>query len=183
MRRWLPRDCWRMGKRVCGESGCDAPCLARGFCNKHYLRWRNAGGQTKPRPPLWAPEEDVVLLAAGLTPHTERYAGRSRLREAAHRLGRTRTACVSRLSRLMCARGHVPGKQWTEAGLWTAPEDRLIARIVEKHPERVPMGTWPDVARVLGRTVGAVQLRAWKLRHRLETGRSTSRSSSPAMCP
>lgn len=152
--------------RSCSVGGCGDPHRARGFCNRHYLQWRAAGGQTTPRPPLWTPEEDAVLLAAGLTPHTERYAGRSRIREIADALGRTPTACVSRWNRLMRARGHVRG-QWTEEGLWTQAEDRLIARIVEEHPERVPMRTWPDIARVLGRTDGAVQLRAWKLRNRL----------------
>lgn len=150
-------------ERVCGKPGCDAPHLARGFCNRHYLQWRNGGGQTGARPPLWTPEMDAALLGIELTPHTERYRGSGAFAAIAKRLGKTPQACVARYNRLMRQQGH-NGGQWTEEGLWTAAEDRQIARIVEEHPGRVPMGTWPDVARVLGRTVGAVRLRAWKLR-------------------
>ena len=109
---------------------------------------------------------DAALLGIELTPHTQRYRGRGAFAVIADRLGKTTQACVDRYNRLMRQRGH-KGGQWTSVGLWTPAEDRLIARIVEEHPGRVPMGTWPDVARVLGRTVGAVQLRAWKLRKSL----------------
>ena len=152
-----------MGRRVCGEPGCNAPYVARGRCNKHYLRWRNGGGQTALRAPLWTPEMDAVLLRIALTPHTKRYRGRGAFAAVADRLGKTIPACRDRYSRLMRQRGHTGG-QWTEEGLWTEAEDRVISRIVEEHPGRVPMGTWPDVARILGRTVGAVRLRGWKIR-------------------
>ena len=111
----------------------------------------------------WTPQEDARLLRAGLTPHTERYTGRSRLREAAAALGRSYGSCQSRLQRLMRRRGH-QGGQWTREGLWEPREDCLVALTIEEHPERVPAGTWPDVAALLGRTVGAVRLRASKLR-------------------
>ena len=104
--------------RRCSAEGCEKPHLARGFCNKHYLRWRTAGGQTTPRPPLWTPEEDVALLAIELTPHTERYQGRGAFAVIADRLGRTVQACTDRYRRLMRDGGHVPGQQWTEEGLW-----------------------------------------------------------------
>ena len=109
---------------------------------------------------------DAVLLGIELTPHTQRYRGRGAFALVAARLGKTIPACRDRYNRLLRQRGHTGG-QWTEEGLWTEQEDHLIARIVEEYPGRVPMGTWPDGARVLGRTVGAVQLRAWKLRSRL----------------
>ena len=57
------------------------------------------------------------------------------------------------------------GGQWTREGLWAPREDCLIALTIEEYPERVPAGTWPDLAALLGRTVGAVvRLRACKLR-------------------
>ena len=153
--------------RRCSAEGCEKPHLARGFCNKHYLRWRTAGGQTTPRPPLWTPEEDVALLAIELTPHTERYQGRGAFAVIADRLGRTVQACTDRYRRLMRDGGHVPGQQWTEEGLWTPEEDAVIERVIRDHPERAPFGRWPDVAGVLGRTLGAVRLRAWKHRRGL----------------
>ena len=109
---------------------------------------------------------DAALLGIELTPHTQRYRGRGAFAVIADRLGKTTQACVDRYRRLMRERGH-RGGQWTEEGLWTEAEDRLIGRIVEDHPRRAPDGTWPDLARVLGRTVGAVRLRAWKLRNGL----------------
>lgn len=33
-------------KKVCAVSGCDSPALARGWCNRHYLRWKNHGTPT-----------------------------------------------------------------------------------------------------------------------------------------
>ena len=160
---------------VCSIPGCPDRHLARGLCNKHYLRWKAAGGQTKPRARLWTIEEDLQLLRAGLCPHTERHAGKSRIREIAAALGRTPSGASHRWGVLMKKLGHKAGKQWTKEGLWTEEEDREIARIVEEHPRRVPAGTWPDVAEHLGRTVGAVTTRASVIRQRLL--QSVNRSS------
>ena len=30
-------------KHICSIDGCETPVLARGWCNKHYARWRNYG--------------------------------------------------------------------------------------------------------------------------------------------
>ena len=110
---------------------------------------------------------DAELLVVQITPWDQRHRGRGGSRsgfaDVARKYGKTIQACLDRYHDLMHQRGHTGG-QWTEEGLWTRAEDRLIERIIEEHPGQVPMGTWPDVARVLGRTVGAVQLRAWRLR-------------------
>jgi hypothetical protein len=45
-----------MDDRTCSEGGCDRPHVARGMCNLHYLRWKNAlkdaGLPLPPAPPL-----------------------------------------------------------------------------------------------------------------------------------
>ncbi len=144
--------------RRCELDGCDNPYLARGMCNKHYLRWKTRGGKTRPRPALWSPEEDRLLLAAGLTPHTERWSGESRLRDVARELGRTETACCTRLNRLMKRAGHAGG-QWTVEGLWTPEEDAVI---LEQAASGQP--DWIATGRLLGRTRAACAVRAYNLR-------------------
>ena len=116
---------------------------------------------------------DAALLAVELTPHTERFAGRSGIREVAARLGKSRVACVSRLYRLMRARGHRPGDQWTTDGLWSPEEDQIILDCMEPSGP-VPPGTWPRVAADLGRTTGAVRVRAFNLRRRGASLRETA---------
>ena len=111
---------------------------------------------------------DAVLLATKLTPHTERHTGLSGIGEVAKRLGKSRSACVSRLYKLMRARGHRPGDQWIDDGLWTPREDAVIRDHMGEPGERAPMGTWPVVALHLGRTPGAVRVRASNLRRRAE---------------
>lgn len=105
-----------------------------------------------------------MLLACGLTPHTERHVGDGHLARAAKALGRSVIACTSRYSRLMRQRGHTGG-QWTTVGLWTPEQDEVIR--AHLRPERVPPGTWQHVAELLGRTPGAVSTRAVKLRKQL----------------
>ncbi len=102
------------------------------------------------------------MLAVELTPHTERFTGTSALRAIGRRLGRSRTACVSRYYKLQRKRGHIPGRQWTTDGLWTEAEDELIRReLVEKPVQR---GTWEIISVRIGRTSKAVATRAHKLR-------------------
>ena len=144
--------------RRCELDGCDSPYLARGYCNKHYLQWKQHIGRPDPKPPAWTPEEDALLLATGLTPHTERWTGESRLREVARRLGRTGAACQSRLRRLMRRAGH-EGGQWTTEGLWTEAEDEVIREAMERDRPG-----WAFVASDLGRTAGACKVRAYNLR-------------------
>ena len=146
--------------RSCQLEDCTDPYLARGLCNRHYLQWKNYIGRPDPKPPAWTPEEDHVLLAAGLTPHTERWSGESRLQDVARELGRSEVACRSRLNRLMKRAGH-QGGQWTTEGLWTAEEDEVI-REAATHDRP----GWASVAADLGRTPGACVTRAYNLRKR-----------------
>lgn len=152
--------------RSCSIDGCNSPRLVREMCNRHYLQWRKAGGRPDPRPPAWTDEEDQVLLAAGLTPHTERWSGESRLQKAARELGRSEAACRSRLNRLMKRAGH-EGGQWTTEGLWTPEEDEVIREAM-----RHDWPGWAFVAADLGRTRAACVTRACNLRKRdlLATG-------------
>ena len=146
--------------RSCHLEDCNDPHLARGLCIRHYLQWKKAGGQTDPRPDPWTAEEDKALLAAGLTPHTERWTGESRLRHVAGRLGRTERACCDRLRRLMRRAGH-EGGQWTTEGLWTEAEDDVIRGEMAKG---IGNADWIATARVLGRTRAACAVRAYNLR-------------------
>ena len=56
------------------------------------------------------------------------------------------------------------GDQWTDGGLWTPDEDKVIRDQLAAPCERAPLGTWPEVALHLGRTPGAVRHRASNLR-------------------
>ena len=94
----------------------------------------------------WTREEDAALLATRLTPHTERFTGRSALREVARNLGR----------------------QWTREGLWSPAEDDMIRRQLGEG--RAPDGTWEIVSGRIGRTRKAVTTRACRLR-KLAKGR------------
>ncbi len=116
----------------------------------------------------WTREEDAALLATRLTPHTERFTGRSALREVARNLGRSRVACVSRYYKLRRERGHIPGRQWTREGLWSPAEDDMIRRQLGEG--RAPDGTWEIVSGRIGRTRKAVTTRACRLR-KLAKGR------------
>ena len=108
----------------------------------------------------WTPDEDAALLAAGLTPLTERWSGESRLRSVARKLGRSEEACRSRLRRLMKRAGH-EGGQWTTEGLWTLEEDEVIWEAMSrKRPG------WAQVAADLGRTRAACATRAYHLSRR-----------------
>lgn len=47
-----------MANGTCSIDGCDRPVLARGWCNRHYLRWRNHGD-----PLGGAPFRDLAVIA------------------------------------------------------------------------------------------------------------------------
>ena len=152
-----------MSSRTCSEAGCDGPHRARSYCNRHYLRWRNAGGQTNPRPPAWTADEDTQLLIAGLAPHTTRWRkGEGRLLKVARALGRTERACCDRRSRLMKRAGHAGG-QWTVEGLWIEAEDDVIR---EEMAKGIGNADWIATGRLLGRTRSACATRACNLRKR-----------------
>jgi hypothetical protein len=36
-----------MSKRTCSIDGCEVPAIARGWCRKHYYRWKRTGDPTK----------------------------------------------------------------------------------------------------------------------------------------
>ena len=153
--------------RPCQIEGCERPVVARGYCNRDYLRWRNAGGRTAPRPEPWTPAEVKILLAATLTPHTDRWAGpdpENSLAAVGARLGRTEAACRSKRVKLERERGHKTGQKWTKDGLWTAREDRVIRDHMTPPGIRAPHGTWPMVGEYLGRTAAACRTRACALR-------------------
>ncbi len=47
--------------RTCAIDSCDAPVQARGWCNRHYLRWwRN--GQPDTRLHHWNPQPDTCTI-------------------------------------------------------------------------------------------------------------------------
>ena len=110
----------------------------------------------------WADAEDRELLAVTVTPHTARHAGRSAFADIAHKLGVSVDAARCRYHLLKRKAGH-PGGQWTTVGLWTPKEDGTVLRALPDYGP-VPSGTWVDVALILGRTPGAVRLRAYNLR-------------------
>ena len=110
----------------------------------------------------WTEEQDAVLLAIELTPHTERHEGDGALARIGRRLGRTESACRSRYRRLVRHAGH-RGGQWTEDGLWTASDDAVVRDAIAGC-SRVPDDTWPAVAAQLGRTIGACKTRGSALR-------------------
>lgn len=37
-----------MGKRTCSVEGCEKPAVSRGWCGKHYQRWRLTGSPVRP---------------------------------------------------------------------------------------------------------------------------------------
>ena len=105
--------------------------------------------------PRWTPAEDAVLLAAKLTPHTERHQGphpTESLQAVAARLGRSLSSCTSRRDRLERKAGQRGA--WTKVGLWTPAEDDLVLA-----------GGSPQ-----GRTVGAMRTRRCNLNRKARTG-------------
>ena len=107
----------------------------------------------------WTPEEDERLLATVRPcPWTERHAGRDGFDDFA---GRSTKAARGRYQILMSRRGH--RGRWTDEGRWSPKEDATIRRAFVAGG-KVPPGTWPDVALILGRTAEAVRQRAYKLR-------------------
>ena len=154
--------------KTCEEDGCDARMLARGKCNKHYLRWRDAGGKTNPRGRLWTAEEDALLMACAITPWDERLAvaGGGPMRELADQLGRTVTALRCRRERIEKKAGR--RGQWTRKGLWTAEEDERLRLLIPPRGEPVSGDAIEDTAIVIGRTYGATRLRLYRMRRRLQ---------------
>ena len=94
-------------KPSCSVEGCGAAVWARGLCNRHYLRWRNAGGKTNPRGRPWTAEEDATILAARPMANKGRRVKRgepkpvSELDVVAAKLERSIWAVRSRRSRLI----------------------------------------------------------------------------------
>ena len=105
----------------------------------------------------WTDDMDRQLLAAGITPWTERYRPGGKVAEVADVLGVTESAARSRLRRLKQKAGQ--SGHWTTVGLWTPAEDDVIR-------ERMWLDGpgWREVAESLGRTPGACVTRAVKLR-------------------
>ena len=154
--------------RRCSIEDCDRPVKAREWCAAHYKRWRVHGDpHTIHIPPDWSDEQIELLMSARLTAHTARYAGpdpEESLAAVAAKLGRSISACRSKRMKLERERGHTVGDQWTDEGLWTPDEDKVIRDHMAAPGERAPVGTWPAVALHLGRTPAAVRTRACALR-------------------
>ena len=66
-------------------------------------------------------EEDAAILAAGLTPHTERWTGESRLRKVARRLGQTEVGWP-----VTAQPAHTQRRPVDHQGFWTEAEDNVI---------------------------------------------------------
>ncbi len=108
-----------------------------------------AGGRS------WTQAEDDIIMAARLTPHTERCNGPDpieSLAAVAERLGRSVAACLTRRDRLERKAGR--RGLWTTAGLWTPREDALVMSDPPLQP----------VADTLGRTLAAVRTLRCNLR-------------------
>ena len=75
---------------------------------------------------------------------------------------KTYQAAVDRYDRLRRRQG-IKGL-WTRIGLWTSTEDDVIRNHMAAPGDRVPLGTWPEVALHLDRTARAVRTRACYLR-------------------
>ena len=71
--------------------------------------------------------------------------------------------CAAKVER---GRGHRPGDQWTTEGLWSPSEDDAVRAVMDAEGERIARATWAATADRLGRTIGAVRLRAYNLRKR-----------------
>lgn len=59
-----------MNKRICTVAGCDNKTVARGMCNRHYLRWRNhgdpLGGGSSPSKPVDHPDGTRTCTGCGV---------------------------------------------------------------------------------------------------------------------
>ena len=105
----------------------------------------------------WTAAEDAAILAAKLTPHTERFNGpdpKESLTDVAARLGRTVVACSTRRDRLERRAGR--RGLWTTEGLWTPAQDKIAMSDPPLEP----------IANKLGRTLAAVRTRRCNLRRR-----------------
>ena len=107
---------------------------------------------------------DAMLLNCSITRHDQRAYGKAPggLADVAKKFNKTYQAAVDRYDRLRRRQG-IKGL-WTRIGLWTSTEDDVIRNHMAAPGERVPLGTWPEVALHLGRTLGAVRTRACDLR-------------------
>ena len=112
----------------------------------------------------WTEEMDAALLTCSITRHDQRAYGKAPggLADVAKKFNKTYQAAVDRYHHLRQARG-LRGL-WTQAGLWTEAEDDVIRNHMPAPGERVPLGTWPEVALHLGRTAASVRTRACYLR-------------------
>ena len=109
----------------------------------------------------WSTQMDAALLACRIVPHTERHAGGGEIAALAKKLGKSAQACHCRLAKLLGRNG-----LRTREGLWSETEDEIIRHHMAGPGERVPDGTWQEVATYLGRTPGAVATRACALRRK-----------------
>lgn len=52
-----------MGDRMCSIPGCSKVLLARGWCGKHYERWRRHGDPNYTERPTWGQSDEVRFFA------------------------------------------------------------------------------------------------------------------------
>ena len=107
---------------------------------------------------------DAMLLNCSITRHDQRAYGKAPggLADVAKKFNKTYQAAVDRYDRLRRRQG-IKGL-WTRIGLWTSTEDDVIRNHMAAPGERVPLGTWHEVALHLDRTARAVRTRACYLR-------------------
>ena len=84
---------------ICTVEDCYRPAVARGWCTRHWRRWRQAGDPVAPtanKP--WTTEDDRLLLEARPVrrKNTRASAGATPLQKVAEKLGRTYGACIHR---------------------------------------------------------------------------------------
>lgn len=165
-----------MPKRICGIDGCGKPHRARGWCTKHWKRWRVHGDPLYEHPPF---EPKPCMIADCAEPH---YA-RGWCREHYQRLRKTLAVCSidgcgrGVMGNGLCATHYYRARRhgdphYTEVPqrrAWTADERRRLEMILDSQPDglgEAEDGEVIELATLLERSRGAVTAALNRLRRK-----------------